>query len=458
MVFVDREDELQWLKSKWESSRGELLVIYGRRRIGKTELAKKFIENRPILYFISEETSEHLVLEKLSYEMSRFFDDELLFLHPFNEWKQVFAYIAKQSVNRRVGLILDEFQYIARTSPNITSIIQVSWDQWLKNSRAFIVLMGSAVSFSEGLLSEKNPLYGRITGYLKLKPLSPLRLREFTPNWSPEDRIRLYTVFGGIPGYLVEVDSSKSIWDNIKELILSKRARFLDEAKILLKEELREVHRYFAILEAIANGATSYGEISSKSKVPVEALSKYLAVLEDMGYIIKEYPVIGGGRARYKIVDQFLRFWFKYIPVHRSAIELGFAEQVLQHIKQDLDSSLVPQAWEEVVAEIIVEKTKRKEIDIVPSKIGKWWYRGEEIDVVILDEVNNKILLCEVKWSTLTHRDVRRILDKLRSTASRIPWGGEQLYVVAAKEVIGTPRLLVDEIVITLKDYDELSV
>ncbi len=454
-MFVDRDEELSWLEEKWRSGRAELLLLYGRRRIGKTELVRRFADGKRIAYFMCEEVEEQSLVEELSRELARFFDDPLLSEHPFTSWRHVFTYLARRASEERVGLVLDEFQYAARVSKGLLSVLQASWDERLRSTKAFLLLMGSAGSFAEGVLSEKNPLYGRITGYMKLEQLSPLYLREFAPSWKAEDLVRLYAVFGGVPGYLVEIDSSRDLWSNLRSLVLSRRARFLDEAKHLLKEELREVHRYFTVLEAIARGATTYGEISSKSRVSSEALSKYLSVLEDMGIVEKRYPILGAGRARYYVRDHFLRFWFRYIPRYRSAIELGFESEVLEAVRRDLDSSLTPLAWEEVVKEIVIAKARSGELDVIPTRVGSWWHREDEIDVVVLDDVNDRAVLVEAKWSELSAREARVALDRLRARASRIPWRGEKRYILAAKEVHGNPCLLPDEALVTLKDYEE---
>ncbi len=464
--FVDRGSEMRWLDERWASGRAELLLVYGRRRVGKTRLVREWVERRGlggrVLYFVAEEEPEQAMLARLSEALARFTGDELLAERPLTSWRQVLLYLARLATGERIGFVLDEFQYAVEASPGLPSTLQALWDTRLSGTKVFILLMGSLVSFSEGVLGSKSPLYGRFTGVLRLSPLSPLAAGCFAPTWPPGDRVRLYGVFGGVPGYLSEVDPSLGLWENIERLLLRPNARFLEEAKYLLREELREVQRYFAALEAIASGATSYGEIAQRSGVPGESLSKYLRVLEDMGLVEKQRPVLGRGRARYRIADPFLRFWFRYIPRHRAAIELGLTEKVVEAVRRDFEHNLAPQAWEETMAAMVAEAARRSELPITPTRMGPWWHRGEEIDLVALDETVDPpvVLVAEAKWSRLDCREIRRILDTLRAKAQRLPLmrRGRTIYLLAARELdCENPELLGDEVAWSLRDYERLA-
>jgi AAA+ ATPase superfamily predicted ATPase len=461
-LFVDRVGELEWLERRWRSGRAELLLVYGRRRIGKTRLVKEWLRGRSgIVYFYAEEEPEQRLLERLSMEIARATGDELVAERPFTSWRQVFLYISRLASSQRFGLVIDEFQYAASSSPTLLSTLQHMWDERLSDTQAFILLMGSLVSFTGGILSSRSPLYGRFTGILRLAPLSPFHIHCFVPSWPPEDVVRLYAVFGGIPGYLVEVDPVESLWENVRRLILSPDARFLDEAKHLLREELREVTRYYAVLEAIASGATSYAEIASKSGVPVESLSKYLRVLEDMGLVARETPVVGRGRPRYRLLDPFLRFWFRYIPRHRTAIELGLTSAVVESVRRDFEASLAPLAWEEMLPHTVALMAGRGLLPLKPSRMGRWWHRGVEIDLVAVGEdeegEGQTLLVAEAKWSNLTAAEARRLLDSLRAKAQHIPVKPQKtFYMLLAKHVEGSVSTLPDELVVTLDDLEAM--
>jgi len=459
-LFVDRKAELDWLEEKWRSGKPELILVYGRRRIGKTRLLQEWMKGKEAFYFIAEEIPEKPLLERLSMELAEFTGDELLAERPFTSWRQLFIYLAQISRNKRLAFILDEFQYAAKEAPGLLSQLQSIWDTKLSRSKIMLVLMGSIVSFTEGVLSEKNPLYGRITGALKLHQLNPLQARCFTPNYRPEDALGTYGVFGGVPGYLEQVDPGKPLWDNIRSLILSPNSRYLDEAKYLLKEELRDVTRYYAILEAVAGGATRFGDIASKTGIPGESLPKYLGTLESMGLLERRKPVLPGGKPVYRIRDRFLRFWFRYIPRYRAAIELGYTDKVASTVKEDFEAIILPEVWEETLQHLVTTSPYREKLGVTPTRIGSWWSKNIEIDLVALDETRKPPLLLvgEAKWTRLTTRQARRILDRLRGKTSSLPVDpAEVKYVLAAKHVEPNTHLLPGEHIITLEDYDKAS-
>jgi len=465
-LFVDRREELSWLSERWGSGRAELLLVYGRRRVGKTRLIREWMSRAGVagrvVYFVAEEEPEQAALERLSRLLAEQLGDELLAERPFTSWRQVLLYLAQRARGERLGLVLDEFQYLVEASPGLPSALQAAWDTRLRDTGAFLVLMGSLVSFTEGLLGGRSPLYGRFTGVLRLGPLSPLSVGCFAPGWDPRDWVRLYGVFGGVPGYLSELDPVRGLWENVGALLLRPNARFLDEAKYLLREELREVHRYFAVLEAVAGGATGYGEIAQRSGVPGESLSKYLRVLEDMGLLERRRPVLGRGRARYRVADPFLRFWFRYIPRHRAAIELGLTERVLEAVHRDFEQSLAPMAWEEASAAMLAEAARRGELGLTPTRMGPWWHRGIEIDLVAVDETVEppRLALLEAKWSRLDCRGARRELDRLRAKAQHLPLRerGDTLHVLAVRDLdCGEPRLLPDEKIWAIGDYEAMA-
>ena len=460
VMFIDRIEELGWLEEKWRSGKGELLLVYGRRRVGKTRLLWEWMKGKRVFYFVAEEVPEKRLLERLSVELSEFTGDDLLRERPFTSWRQFFLYLYQIARKHRIGVVLDEFQYAVATSPGLLSQLQAVWDTRLKDTRVFLVLMGSLVSFSEGILSQRNPLYGRLSGAIKVRPMSPFQSRCFVVKYNPDDAIRLYAVFGGVPGYLEEINPRITFWDNVRRLFFQPNARFLDEAKYLLREELREVSRYFAVLEAIANGATKFGEISSKTGVPGESLSKYLKVLESMGIISRLYPVLPGGRPIYRITDRFLEFWFRYIPRYRGSIELGLTKKVVEAVSRDFETSLLPKAWEITTHYLVGELAKQGKLDMTPTRIGHWWYKDIEIDLVALDETESppKILVGEAKWREINSREARRILDRLRAKAEFLPTRrGDIIYLLAVKKLMSQPDLLPGELILSLKEFDELS-
>jgi len=454
-IFIDRGEEIAWLDRLWDSDKAELIIIYGRRRVGKTALIAEWMRRRKprAIYFVAEEESEKSMLERLSRVMAEGLGDELLAERPFTSWRQVLTYLAREAVKDRLGLIIDEFQYAVSATPGLPSTIQAIWDQKLSRTKAFLLLMGSAVSFTEGLMGGRRPLYGRATGVREVRPMSPKYVACFAPGWAPEDVIRLYGVFGSVPGYLANLSPERGLWENVADLVLSPGARFLDEAKHLLREELREVSRYFSVLEAIAQGETTLGRIANRSGVPANSLPKYLSVLTSLGVVSKERPFMGAGRYRYVIADPFLRFWFRYVPRLRTGIEVGEVEEVIGFVRKDFEASLAPLAWEEFLARTLHKALNREGVRYVPVRVGRWWHKGEEIDVVA-ENAGDDILVAEAKWSTLTCPEIRRELSKLRARASRTPFSDRVRYYVLGvmRADCPDPQLGPGEFVITPAD------
>lgn len=454
-IFIDRCEEIAWLDKLWDSGKAELIIIYGRRRIGKTALVAEWMRRRKpkTIYFVAEEESEKSMLERLSRVIAEELEDELLAERPFTSWRQVFTYIAREAERDRLGLIIDEFQYAVSATPALPSIVQSLWDHRLSRTKAFLLFMGSAVSFTEGLMGGRSPLYGRATGVREIRPLRPEYVACFVPGWGLDDVIRLYGVFGSVPGYLTVVDPRRSLWENVADLVLSPGARFLDEARHLLREELREVSRYFSVLEAIAQGETTLGRIANQSGVPANSLPKYLSVLTSLGVVSKERPFRGAGRYRYVIADPFLRFWFRYVPRLRTGIEIGAVEEVIEFVRKDFEILLAPLAWEEFLAGTMHKALNSGGIEYIPVRVGKWWHKGEEIDIVA-ENAQGDVLVAEASWSALTCPEIRRELDKLRARASRTPFADRVKYYVLGvmRAECPEPPLEPDEFVITPAD------
>ncbi len=454
-IFVDRVEEMAWLDRLWDSGKAELVIIYGRRRIGKTALIAEWMRRRRprAIYFVAEEESEKSMLERLSRVMAEKLDDELLAERPFTSWRQVLTYLAREAKNDRLGLIIDEFQYAVSATPGLPSTIQAIWDHRLSKTRAFLLLMGSAVSFTEGLMGGRRPLYGRATGVREIRPLRPEYVACFVPGWSPDDVVRLYGVFGSVPGYLANIDPGRGLWENVADLVLSPGARFLDEAKHLLREKLREVSRYFSVLEAIAQGETTLGRIANRSGVPANSLPKYLSVLISLGAVAKERPFKGSGKYRYVITDPFLRFWFRYVPRLRTGIEIGAVEEVVELVREDFETSLALLAWEDFLMRTVHSVLSKKGVMYVPVMVGRWWHKGEEIDVVAEDARGN-VLVAEAKWSSLRCSEIRRELNKLRAIVSRTPFADRVRYYVlgVVRAECPEPPLEPDELLIAAGD------
>ncbi len=422
MKFVDREAELNALERLWKKESPEFFVIYGKRRVGKTELIKQFMKNKPHIYFLAEKISEPENLKILGNLVGEHFDDSILVAKGFDSWSIAFEYLGKK-IKQRTILVIDEFPYLAEVNKGISSIFQAGWDEYLKNTPIFLILCGSSIAMMENeVLAHKSPLFGRRTGQMLLKTFNFKQASMFFPNLSFEEVLPYYSILGGNPSYLNRIDQQKSWKENLIDQFLYPTSPLYNEVEFLLQEELREPRNYFAILKAIAFNKTKIGEIVNETGFEKSFLHKYIFVLEDLQIIEKEVPVteknpLKSRKGIYKLQDQFFKFWFKYILPNKSRIEEGKINYVLNLVKEDLNS-LTAENYERVACEIINER--ENEIFIF-DRVGRWWDKNEEIDLVALNESENKILFGEVKWS---NKPVGiNVYEDLKRRAKLVQWG-----------------------------------
>ena len=425
MKFIDREGELNSLERFWKNEEEQLLVIYGKRRIGKTELIKQFIKDKLNIYFLVQKISERENLKMLGELIGEFYGDDILKAKGFDNWQMFFEYLEKH-LKERVIVVIDEFPYLAEANKGISSIFQAGWDEHLKNTSVYLILCGSSIAMMESeVLAYKAPLYGRRTGQIFLQPFSFYEASEFYPSLSFDKRLELYTLAGGNPSYLEKLNPLISVEENIIEQILAPGSPLYNEVEFILLEELREPRNYFTILRAIAFNKTRVSEIVNETGFEKSILHKYFFALEDLRIIQKEVPVteknpLKSRKGIYKLQDQFFKFWFKYILPNKSRIEEGNIDYVLENIRVDFNL-LVSENYEKVAREIVI---KNQNSFFKIETIGRWWDKNEEIDIVALNEKENKILFGEVKWSNSAVGT--NIYDDLKRKAKIVQWGTGQ--------------------------------
>jgi hypothetical protein len=390
LKFINRKKELEGLDTLYGKEGSGLFIVYGRRRVGKTELVKKFIERKPNFYFLAKKQSIELEIERFKEMFSKEFD---VYLEKSNNIEKLFRQIIEKiDPKEKFVFVIDEFPYWIEEYKNITSDFQHLWDEFLKNKNILIILTGSSIGMMETeVLGYKSPLYGRRTGQLKLEEIPFEYLKDFLPNYEIEYLIRTYGAIGGIPFYLKEFDPEKNFWENIKSTFFNKLNILYEEANILLREELRKPNIYFNIIKAIIDGSTTLSEISSKSKVDITNLNKYIKVLKTLDIIEREYPITKTAKKKnflYAVKDNYFKFWLTYVYPNMEQIEEN-PEQLLESVKRDYSGYMGP------IFEKICEKFLRKKFKY--DKLGRWWYKDKEIDIVALDK--KRILFGECKWS-----------------------------------------------------------
>ncbi len=433
-IFINRKQELEFLNKKYSSSNAELLIIYGRRRIGKTELLLQFCQQKPHLYFMGRLESREDTIKRFNHLLIEKFNDTVLLNHPRNNWDSLFEYLAEKS-NERIILVIDEFTFVVEKFPEIVSILQDKWDSTLKKTNIMLLLSGSSVGMMEKYaLDYKSPLYGRRTGQWKVECMNISHLKEFFPKYNSEELIDIYAVIDMIPGYLKLFNPQKSFLDNVKEKILSKGEFLYEEVEILLREELRDPSNYMSIISAVAGGLTSFNEIVQKTDLDKSLLSKYLGVLESLGITQRIMPITESSKDKlkskkslYMIKDNFFDFWFKFVYLNKQEIEKGNSD-IIFSLKSELDR-YISFKFEDYCKEVIVNGLAGNF-----NKVGKWWHKDKEIDIVALQEEKTEILFGECKWKDKVN--ALEILQELEIKAGCVDWNKEkrtEIFAVFAK-------------------------
>jgi AAA+ ATPase superfamily predicted ATPase len=401
-VFVNRVAELALLENHYNSGRAELFVLYGRRRVGKTELLAHFCEGKRHIFFVADQVPEQTLRANLSKAVN-----EVLFglgqvSAVYNTWDDLLITLAHQAQDERLVVVLDEFPYLAAAHPPLASILQRVWDQSLRDSQIMLVLNGSYIGMmEETVLGYKAPLYGRRTAQYLLEPLEFLDAQRFFPSYSPEDRLRTYAVFGGTPAYLQTIQPEQPLEANILEGILERGSMLYDEVRFVLQQELREPRNYFAVLQAIASGNTRQNEI--KQAAGVDNIAPYLDTLQQLHLVERVVPVTEtqphkSRRGLYRLKDNFLRFWFRFVLPHRSQLERGAKEMVLESVvRPELDHFAAP-IFEQACQQFFWRAGLDGKLPFTPQQIGGWWQANQEVDIVLLGE--EQLMLVECKWSS----------------------------------------------------------
>ena len=458
-LFVNRQQELRFLDEHYRTKEAELVVVYGRRRVGKTEFTIKFSSNKPHIYFLADERPETELIQELKQRMSLYLQNESFAKLAIKDWIELFGEFTKWNRNTHTIIVIDEFPALIEANHAIPSIFQKIWDQNLKNTPTMLILLGSSVSMMETeVLNYKSPLYGRRTAQWKLEPLKIHHLKQFFPNYNLETLIRVYGCLGGVPAYLQKFNRKNSFWQNIQQKILTKGEFLYEEAEFLLREELREPRNYAIILKAIAQEAETYGEILNKTSIEKSMLSKYASVLEDLGLIKRTHPIGTMPKPRkslYAIADNYLNFWFKYIFPNKTELEAGNSENILIKIKQDYNTYL-GHAFEQVATELLTEMKTNQKLPFTFTSIGKWWFKNIEIDLIALDEEKHTATFIEAKWSNLNAIDCQRILQNLKTKAQHFRWNRKkENYAIIAKHITDKEQLTKQgQLMFDLEDFE----
>jgi len=425
-LFIDRTPELSTLKSEYDKKGAGLIVIYGRRRVGKTTLIREFLKNKPHIYFLADKQFETELIGRLRNSISEYLKDPNLAEIEFKTWDSLFDYWIKHAdFSNKVVFVIDEFQYLASVNNAFPTIFQRVWDEKLKERNILVILCGSLINMMYSTtLSYNSPLYGRRTGQMKLDPVSFKYFHNFFPHVSDEKLIELYSVIGGIPKYIEIFNPQKNVFENIKEHILEKKGYLYAEPRFILSEEVSETTTYFSILKTIASGRHKMGNIASRLMTSTQNLTGYFNMLIDLGILERRVPVTEAMPEKskmglYFIKDNFFRFWFRYVFANQNYLEMENTDYVFRKVKDEFDE-FVSLTFEDIAANIFFDQKVIRSLPFEPEKWGRWWDRKNEIDLVAINSSEKKALFIECKWSKrLVDIDV---LTDLKNKASQVDW------------------------------------
>ena len=423
--FVDREQEMATLQSEYDRDGSALVVLYGRRRVGKTTLISEFIKNKKALFFLASEESESQNRLAFQEKAADFLNSDLLKNVEVKSWDVLFRAIIDTHFDSKPVIVLDEFQYLGKSNPAFPSVFQRIWEEILKERQVMVILCGSLISMMQSqTLAYDSPLYGRRTAQIRLMQIPFAYYHQFFPDKSRKELIEMYAVTGGVPKYIELFSQSKDIYSAIEKCVLNRSGYLYDEPHFLLQQEVSEVGSYFSIIKAIAAGNTKLSAIAGVLEVKSTSLTKYLKTLIDLDILEREVPVTEDSpekskKGLYKIKDNYLRFWFAFVYPNMSFIESGHGRIVMDKIRKSLVRNHIAFVYEDICRERMWEINAEGVWPFYFSKLGRYWDSKEEIDIAAIDPDGKNLILGECKyWQEPVGVSVLRELEAKAKTVS----------------------------------------
>lgn len=407
-VFVNREAELAVLEKAWRSSRAEFAVIWGRRRVGKTAMLRTFCQRRApgeAVFWTADLTSEPQLRESFSQTIFQALSPgHAVPDAPFRSWEAAFRFASTLAAKEPLCLVVDEYPYLVQVERGISSILQRLWDAEIAGSKLKLILCGSHLGMMEREILQGNaPLFGRRTAGLHVAPLAAATLRTFFRSYKAQQRIEIYSVFGGIPKYLLACDPGVEPIANALSLLVNPAGPFFDEPLYLFREELSDPRNYLAIVRAIAGGNTLHNEIVQATGIDRGLTSRHLDTLQRLGFVKRMVPVTESNpertrKSRYFLADPLVRFWYRFVAPRRPRIEGGQQHQVEAEIRAGFADFVAP-TFEALCRCFVLENLSRWP-GLEDARVGGWWSSQCEVDVLAVAAKTGAVLLGECKWSS----------------------------------------------------------
>lgn len=428
--FVDREQEMETLQNEYNREGSALVILYGRRRVGKTTLISEFIKGKKALFFLATEESESQNRAAFKEKVAAFINNDLLREADIKTWDTIFKSITDTHFDSKPVIVIDEFQYLGKANSAFPSIFQRIWEELLKDQSIMVILCGSLISMMESqTLAYSSPLYGRRTAQIRLKQIPFSYYHAFFHGKSRKELIEMYAVTGGVPKYIELFSESKDIYTSIESCVLNRSGYLYDEPHFLLQQEVSEVGSYFSIMKAIAMGNSKLSAIATVLEMKATSLTKYLKTLIDLDIVEREIPITEENpekskKGMYKIKDNYLRFWFSFVYPNMSFIESGHSRIVMEKIRKGLVSNHIAFVYEDVCREKMWELNANDVWSFYFTKLGRYWDANTEIDIVALDSEGKNLILGECKyWKEPVGINI--LLD-LEEKANNVAWEKER--------------------------------
>lgn len=393
--IIDRKNELKFLNDEHKRKGSSLVILYGRRRNGKTTLIQEYLKDKKGIYFLATEENEEINKEKfLKLVLNRYPSKYELKL---NDWEDIFKYIIDN--DKRAVIIIDEFQYLGMLNTAFPSIFQKIWDQIIKDTNVKVIICGSLINMMYSqTLNYSSPLYGRRTGQIKLSQISYEWTKNFYKETNEKKLMEFYAVTGGVPRYIEIFKNENNLFDAIEKNILDKNSFLYLEPEFLLKKEVKDIGNYFSIIRAIAEGARKISEIAGKLSIKQTSTTFYLNTLQELDLIKREVPITENNLAKskkglYKINDNFINFWFKFVYPYKDFLEIGNIAYVIDIIKTKFVQNHMSYVYEDVCREKLFNEYAEK-----INRIGKWWDKNTEIDIVGVSDYDKFVVFAECKY------------------------------------------------------------
>lgn len=404
--FVNRVNELDALEKQYKLSDSSLVIVYGRRRVGKTALINEFLKRHSdTMYFLATEESEAQNLNYFKMQVAEFTNNELL-KSANVDWLTVFRILTEYKTDSKKIIVMDEFQYIGQSNSSFPSILQKIWDTILSKSNIMLILCGSLISLMKSqTLDYSSPLYGRRTAQIRLKQIPFQHYHEFYEGKTNKDLLPFYAITGGVPKYIETFQSYEDIYTAINENVLNPQSFLYEEPNLLLQKEVSEIGSYFSVIKAIAMGNHKLSDIASALGLKQTGLTKYLKVLMDLDLIEREVPIteMVPGKSKsglYRITDNFIAFWFKFVYPYRAYLEKGERDYVLSQIKKGFVQNYASFVYEDVCREKMWTLSAENTWDFKFDRVGRYWgSKAGEVDIVAIDTVGKNLVIGECNYT-----------------------------------------------------------